>query len=164
MQPTKSSSRFCAFFGITAVIALACVLSYFLLLQKMVFLDRCIDAGGAYDPVLEICDKSVAEGERGQEADPIFTGTLNGETVRLRLDGSLGYSMATPALLIKGGVNTLRGYGKDENAVVYVLNPNDVADRQITLLLSKNAVGAKLTRIGADDKLVQTDVLVAVVP
>jgi hypothetical protein len=163
MQPTKSSSRFCAVFGSAAVLALACVLSYFLLLQKMVFLDRCIDAGGAYDPVLEICDKSVAEGD--QEVEPIFTGKLNGETVRLRLseDGQ-GYSMATSALLMKGGVNTLRGYEKDENAVVYVLNPNDVADRQITLLLSKNAVGAKLTRIGADDKLVQTDVLVAVVP
>jgi hypothetical protein len=95
-----------------------------------------------------------------QFTGPVYVGTIDGQSVRLKLrDDALGYRMIAPPLRILGDLNTLRGFERDDNAVVYVLNASGEEARQIRLLLTKTGTRDELVRIGPDDKLHTKEVL-----
>lgn len=151
--------------GSSWLAALACtgaalVTAYFLWVQNFVAMDRCMDAGGAYDMAWEVCDKSTAESHGPQYTGPVYVGTLDGQSVRLQLrDDTLGYRMIAKPLRVLGDLNTLRGFERDDNAVVFVLNAFDEEERQIRLLVSKDSSRDELIRIGPDGKLRTNEVL-----
>lgn len=119
-----------------------------------------MDAGGAYDTAWQVCDKSSAESSASQYTGPVYAGTIDGQSVRLQLrNDTLGYRMITEPLRIVGDLNTLRGFERDDNAVVFVLNASDNVAQQIRLLSSKSSVADELIRIGLDDKLSTREVL-----
>jgi hypothetical protein len=111
--------------GLTAFAGAASAAAYFLWVQNFIATDRCMDAGGAYDIAWQVCDKSNAESISTQFTGPVYVGTIDGQSVRLQLrDDALSYRMIAPPLRILGDLNTLRGFERDDNAVVYVLNAN----------------------------------------
>ena len=146
--------------AVTAFAGAASAAAYFLWVQNFIATDRCLDAGGAYDMAWQVCDKSNAESTSTQFTGPFYLGTIDGQSVRLQLrDDALGYRMIAPPLRILGDLNTLRGFERDDNAVVYVLNANGEETRQIRFLLSKDGNRDELIRIGPDDKLHTKEVL-----
>jgi hypothetical protein len=146
--------------AVTALTGAASAAAYFLWVQNFIAIDRCMDAGGAYDMAWQVCDKSNAESISTQFTGPVYVGTIDGQSVRLKLrDDALGYRMIAPPLRILGDLNTLRGFERDDNAVVYVLNASGEEARQIRLLLTKTGTRDELVRIGPDDKLHTKEVL-----
>ena len=151
----------CSFWlAVAACTGAASAAAYFLWVQNFIAIDRCLDAGGAYDMTWQVCDKSNNESISTQFTGPVYVGTIEGQSVRLQLrDDALGYLMIAPPLRILGDLNTLRGFELDDNAVVYVLNASGEEARQIRLLLTKTGTRDELVRIGPDDKLDTKEVL-----
>jgi hypothetical protein len=144
----------------TACAVTALITSYFLWGQNFVAMDRCMDEGGAYDTAWQVCDKSSSQLSGPQYTGPVHIGKIDGQSVRLQLrDDSLGYRMIAPALRILGDLNTLRGFERDDNAVVFVLNPNGDEERKIQFLVSKTSTRDELVRIHSKDKLLPNQVL-----
>lgn len=138
----------------------ALITVYFLWGQAAISIERCMDAGGAYDTAWQVCDKSSAESSASQYTGPVYAGTIDGQSVRLQLrNDTLGYRMITEPLRIVGDLNTLRGFERDDNAVVFVLNASNNVAQQIRFLASKSSVADELIRIGLDDKLSTREVL-----
>lgn len=52
-------------------------------------------------------------------------------------DDFLGYRMVDGGLRVVGDLNTEKGFGKEDNAVVYVLNANAEDAKQLRFLLKK---------------------------
>jgi hypothetical protein len=67
--------------------------------------------------------------------------------------------MIAKPLRTVGDLNTLRGFERDDKAVVFVLNAFDEEERQIRLLVSKDSSRDELIRIGPDGKLRTNEVL-----
>lgn len=151
----------CSFWlAIAACAGAALATAYFLWVQNFVAMDRCMDEGGAYDMAWQVCDKSTAESTSTQFTGMVYVGNIDGQRSRLQLrDDALGYRMIAAPLRILGDLNTLRGFERDENAVVFVLNANSEEARQIRFLLSKNSARDELVRIGPDGKLRTNEVL-----
>ena len=146
--------------AVTAFAGAASAAAYFLWVQNFIATDRCMDAGGAYDLAWQVCDKSNAKSISTQFTGPVYVGTIDGQSVHLQLsDDALSYRMIAPPLRILGDLNTLRGFERDDNAVVYVLNASGEEARQIRLLLTKTGTRDELVRIGPDDKLHTKEVL-----
>ena len=146
--------------AVTAFAGAASAAAYFLWVQNFIATDRCLDAGGAYDMAWQLCDKSIAESISTQFTGPVYVGTIDGQNVRLQLrDDALGYRMIAPPLRLLGDLNTLRGFERNENAVVFVLNAFDEEARQIRFLVSKDSAHDELIRIGPDGKLRTNEVL-----
>ena len=100
--------------------------------------DRCLDAGGAYEKVWHTCSKSMSDGPKTTFSGPVYAGSLDGKEVSLQLrDDFSGYRMVDGGLRVVGDLNTEKGLGKEENAVVYVLNPSAEDAKQLRFLLKK---------------------------
>ena len=125
--------------------------------QEYIAIDRCLDAGGTYNKFWTTCDKHLIENPRTQFSvytGPVFSGELNGQKVRLQVqDDFQSYRMIQNGLRTEGDVNTERGYKRDPDATVYVLNPWSEEDRQIRFLVSQNAGVEELVLLGPDGEL-----------
>ena len=117
--------------------------------------DRCLDAGGAYEKVWQTCSKSMSDGPKTTFSGPVYAGSLEGRDVSLQLrDDFLGYRMVDGGLWVVGDLNTEKGFGKEDNAVVYVLNPSAEAARQLRFLLKKTDTVDSLLQVRTDEDVV----------
>ena len=83
---------------------------------------------------------------------------LDGQKIQLQIrDDAQTYRMVKDGLRIEGEMNTEKGFEKNDDAVVYVLNPWAEDPMQIRLLLSQTGSGQELVLIGPDHQL-QKDV------
>jgi len=113
-------------------------LAYSVWVKDFIAEDRCLDAGGAYEKVWQTCSKSMSDGLKTTFSGPVYAGSLEGRDVSLQLRGDfLGYRMVDGGLRVVGDLNTEKGFGKEDNAVVYVLNPSAEAAKQLRFLLKK---------------------------
>jgi hypothetical protein len=114
--------------------------------------DRCLDAGGAYEKVWQTCSKSISDGPKTTFGGPVYVGSLDGKEVSLQLrDDFLGYRMVDGGLRVVGDLNTEKGFGKEDNAVVYVLNPSAEAAKQLRFLLKKRDGVDSLLQVRTDE-------------
>ena len=117
--------------------------------------DRCLDAGGAYEKVWQTCSKSNSDGPKTSFGGPVYAGSLDGKEVSLQLrDDFSGYRMVDGGLRVVGDLNTEKGFGKEDNAVVYVLNPSAETSKQLRFLLKKGDGVDSLLQVSADEDLV----------
>ena len=94
-------------------------LAYSVWVKDLIAEDRCLDAGGAYEKVWQTCSKSMSDGPKTTFSGPVYAGSLMGRDVSLQLrDDFLGYRMVDGGLRVVGDLNTERGFGKEDNAVV----------------------------------------------
>ena len=113
-------------------------LAYSAWVKDFIAEDRCLDAGGAYEKVWQTCSQSMSDGPKTTFSGPVYAGSLEGKEVSLQLrDDFLGYRMVDGGLRVVGDLNTEKGFGKEDNAVVYVLNPSAEAAKQIRFLFKK---------------------------
>ena len=113
-------------------------LAYSVWVKDFIAEDRCLDAGGAYEKVWQTCSKSMSDGPKTTFDGPVYAGSLDGKEVSLQLrDDFSGYRMVDGGLRVVGDLNTEKGFGKEDNAVVYVLNPSAEAAKQLRFLLKK---------------------------
>lgn len=141
------------------VVVLIClataVLSVFVFrLKEFMAIDRCMDAGGAYEKSWKVCDKSLTETPDTRFSGPVFAGMLDGQKISLQLrDDQMGYRMIDNGLRVVGDMNTERGFQNDDNAVVYVLNWTQDEAQQIRFLRVLAHGEEVLRRIGPDQQL-----------
>ena len=139
MLVPNSNSRFwiILILSIALCFSTAC-LAYSVWVKDFIAEDRCLDAGGAYEKVWQTCSKSMSDGPKSTFSGPVYAGLLEGRDVSLQLrDDFLGYRMVDGGLRVVGDLNTEKGFGKEDNAVVYVLNPSAEAAKQLRFLLKK---------------------------
>ena len=135
MTRPKHISRWLAIFSI---VACALFVFYSGWVKSFIDEDRCLDAGGRYEATWKTCDKTDESPQGPGFSGALFVGTLQGQSIELQLrDDGLAYRMMENGRRIDGNLNTERGHGADDNAVVYVLNPSGPESRQIRLLVSK---------------------------
>lgn len=135
-------------------IALVGVCIFFLRAREFMAIDRCMDAGGAYEKAWKICDKSNTDAPDTRFSGPVFAGILDGKKIHLQLrDDHLGYRMINNGLRIVGDLNVERGLGKDDNAVIYVLDWTQDAAQHIRFLRVLVNGAEELQRIGPDQQL-----------
>ena len=83
----------------------------------------------------------------------VDVGVLKGKTVRLSLrDELLKYQMIEDGLRIVGDLNTEKVIEKDDNATVYVLNPNAEDSKQIRFVASTSGGKPELLLIVHNDQ------------
>lgn len=127
-------------------------LAYSVWVKDFIAEDRCLDAGGAYEKVWQTCSKSMSDGPKTAFSGPVYAGSLEGGDVSLQLrDDFLGYRMVDGGLRVVGDLNTEKGFGKEDNAVVYVLNPSAEAARQLRFLLKKTDTVDSLLQVRTDE-------------
>lgn len=122
--------------------------------KESIAMDRCLDAGGAYEKSWKICDKTTIEAPDMRFSGPVFAGILDGNKVSLQLrDDQLAYRMIANGLRMVGDLNTERGFQTDDQAVVYVLDwLRDDADQMRFVQVFVNGA-QELQRIGPDQKI-----------
>ena len=139
-MPTKKPSTI---FWIILILSITlCFLSAYLVnsvwVKDFIAEDRCLDAGGAYEKVWQTCNKSNSDGPKTSFGGPVYAGSLDGKEVSLQLrDDFSAYRMVDGGLRVVGDLNTEKGFGKEDNAVVYVLNPSAEAAKQLRFLFKK---------------------------
>jgi hypothetical protein len=135
-------------------------LVYSVRVKDFILEDRCLDAGGAYEKVWQTCNKSISDGPKFTFGGPVYAGSLNGKEVSLQLrDDFLGYRMVDGGLRVIGDLNTEKGFGKEDNAVVYVLNPSAEAAKQLRFLLKKRDGVDSLLQVGTDEDFITGEAL-----
>jgi hypothetical protein len=145
--------------SIVAMVAIATCMAatclYFVWAKEFIAIDRCLDAGGVYEKDWETCNKSMSDMPKTTFTGPVYAGTLNGKKVRLQLrDDYLGYRMIENGLRTVGDLNTERGFGSDNDSVVYVLNPTGYDEPRQTRFLRTQINGVEeLQPIAPGDKL-----------
>ena len=121
---------------------------YSVWVKDLIAEDRCLDAGGAYEKVWQTCSKSMSDGPKSTFSGPVYAGSLEGRDVSLQLrDDFLGYRMVDGGLRVVGDLNTEKGFAKENNAVVYVLNPSAEAAKQLRFLLKKGEGANSLLQV-----------------
>lgn len=138
-------------------------------------MQRCLESGGAYAQSLAQCDSELKDvppaklvglvfirlidGQRVsyiQLADLPNVGMLNGHKFSMEVkDNGQSYRMVMRGQTTTGDLNTERGFGTDENAVVYVLNHTQPPEQQLRFLLRVQGGVNQLLQIGADGKVLQ---------
>lgn len=136
-------------------------------------MQRCLESGGAYAQSLAQCDSELKDvppaklvgqvfirlidGKRVsyiQLADLPNVGMLNGHKFSMEVkDNGQSYRMVMRGQTTTGDLNTERGFGTDENAVVYVLNHTQPPEQQLRFLLRVQDGVNQLLQIGADGKV-----------
>ncbi len=115
-------------------------------------MNQCVDSGGVYNKDWVTCDKTTVEKPQttfSVYTGPVYVGVFKGKTVRLQLqDDSQKYRMIQDGLRIVGDINTERGFDKDDNATVYVLNPNAQDSKQIRFVASTSDGKPELLLLG----------------
>ena len=147
---------------ITAVICLSAagLTLYWGWAREFMAIDRCLDDGGGYEELWQTCEKSWLQDPKASYHVPTYTGVLDGKKVKLKLrSDASAYRMVEDGLHITGDLHTERGFDRNDNATVYVLNAFSEAHRQIRFLAFKNAEVDELVRIGADQRLQKQAVL-----
>jgi hypothetical protein len=153
-MPTKKPSTI---FLIILILSIALCFSsaylfYSVWVKEFIAEDSCLDAGGAYEKVWQTCNKSSSDGPKTSFGGPVFAGSLDGKDVSLQLrDDFLGYRMVDGGLRVVGDLNTEKGFGKEDNAVVYVLNPSAEAAKQLRFLLKKGDGVDSLLQVSTDE-------------
>jgi hypothetical protein len=156
-MPTKKPS---ASFWIILILSITlCFSSVYLVysvwMKDFIAEDRCLDAGGAYEKVWQTCNKSSSDGPKSTFGGPVYAGSLDGKEVSLQLrDDFSGYRMVDGGLRVVGDLNTEKGFGKEDNAVVYVLNSSAETSKQLRFLLKKGDGVDSLLQVSADEYLV----------
>ncbi|OYU31529.1 MAG: hypothetical protein CFE39_07720 [Comamonadaceae bacterium PBBC2] len=138
-------------------------------------MQRCLDSGGAYAQSLAQCDNELKDvppaklvglvfirmidGQRVsyiQQADLPNVGVLDGHKFSLEVkDNGLNYRMVMRGQTTTGALNTERGFGADENAVVYILNSDQAPEKQLRFLRRVQGDVNQLVQIGPDGKLLE---------
>ncbi len=137
VQNSNSSFWIILILSITLCFSSAYIV-YSVWVKDLIAEDRCLDAGGAYEKVWQTCSKSMSDGPKTTFSGPVYAGSLMGRDVSLQLrDDFLGYRMVDGGLRVVGDLNTEKGFGKEDNAVVYVLNPSAEDAKQLRFLLKK---------------------------
>lgn len=99
------------------------IFSYSHFWQDLIAQDRCLDAGGMYQPQTASCDHNMHDVPY-QKFDGIkYHGLIAGQTLTLEIIGQGdGYRLSEDGVVTLGELNTERGFTEDENATVYILN------------------------------------------
>lgn len=146
---------------IAACLGAASVALYFSWAREFIAIDRCLDEGGRYEALWQICSKTGAENPRTDFSvytGPVYSGELGGQKVHVQIrDDFQKYRMVKGRLRIEGDLNTEKGFEKNDDAVVFVLNPEADDPMQIRFLLSPSRPNEALVLIGPDHQL-QKDV------
>jgi hypothetical protein len=136
-------------------------------------MDRCLDSGGAYAQSLARCDNELKDepsdklvglvfirmidGQRVsylQQADLPNAGVLDGHKFSFEIkDNGQSYRMVMRGQTTTGALNTERGFGADENAVVYILNDDQPPEKQLRFLRRVEGKVNQLVQIGPDGQL-----------
>ena len=66
-------------------LATAVLSVYVFRLKEFMAIDRCMDAGGAYEKSWKVCDKSLTETPDTRFSGPVFAGMLDGQKISLQL-------------------------------------------------------------------------------
>ena len=142
-------------------IGAACAGLYVSWAREFSAVDRCRDDGGRYEALWQTCSKTGAENPRTDFSvytGPIYSGELGGQKVHVQIrDDFQKYRMVKDRLRIEGDLNTEKGFEKNDEAVVFVLNPGVDDPMQIRFLLSPSTPNEALVLIGPDHQL-QKDV------